>query len=131
MLATVIIVVATHDLSKGVIAGVILSTIFFVAKIAKIKVTEKVIDSNIHFVIEGQLFFASAEDFVDAFDFTVIEKTIVINFSESHIWDDSAVGAIDKVIMKYRENNNTVMIDGLDSTSKKLVEKLTIYHHVT
>lgn len=131
MLATVIIVVATHDLSKGVIAGVILSTIFFVAKIAKINITEKVINSNIHFDIEGQLFFASVEDFIDAFDFTVIEKNIVINFSESHIWDDSAVGAIDKVIMKYRENNNSVMIEGLDSTSKKLVEKLTIYPALT
>lgn len=33
MLTTVIIVAATHDLSKGVIAGVLLSAIFFAAKI--------------------------------------------------------------------------------------------------
>ena len=43
MLVTVAIVVATHDLSKGVIAGVILSAIFFVAKISTIKVKKQLI----------------------------------------------------------------------------------------
>src|SRR5699024_7547944 len=40
MLVTVIVVVATSDLSKGVIAGVILSAIFFVSKISKINVVK-------------------------------------------------------------------------------------------
>ncbi|MDA1569985.1 SulP family inorganic anion transporter, partial [Bacillus cereus] len=59
MLVTVIIVVATHDLSKGVIAGVLLSAIFFVAKISKIKVTKRQDGSNMIFDVDGQLFFAS------------------------------------------------------------------------
>ncbi|TQR18488.1 SulP family inorganic anion transporter [Psychrobacillus soli] len=127
MLTTVIIVVATHDLSKGVIAGVILSTIFFVAKIAKIRVIEKQGDDFIHFVIEGQLFFASVEEFIDAFNYTVENRNIIIDFTESHVWDDSAVGAIDKVVLKYRERQNIVTIEGLDSSSEKMVEKLAIY----
>lgn len=57
MLVTVIIVVATHDLSKGVIAGVLLSAIFFVAKISKIKVTKRQDGSNMIFDVDGQLFF--------------------------------------------------------------------------
>ena len=74
------------------------------------------------------MFFASVEGFVESFDFTVKGKEIMIDFSEAHIWDDSAVGAIDKVVLKYRENQNTVTIKGLDSTSERLVEKLAIYH---
>ena len=128
MLVTVAIVVATHDLSKGVIAGVILSAIFFVAKISTIKVKKQSHPLNTTFTVEGQLFFASVEGFVESFDFAVKGKEIIIDFSEAHIWDDSAVGAIDKVVLKYRENHNTVTIKGLDFASKRLVEKLAIYH---
>ncbi|WP_084146803.1 SulP family inorganic anion transporter [Paenibacillus wynnii] len=130
MLVTVIIVVVTHDLSKGVIAGVILSAIFFVSKISNIEVHQRLENNRTLFEVEGQLFFASVEGFVDAFDFSVSDKDIVIDFSSSHIWDDSAVGAIDKVVIKYRENNNLVKIKGLNSSSKKIVDKLAVYNDV-
>ncbi|MEC0300378.1 SulP family inorganic anion transporter [Peribacillus frigoritolerans] len=129
MLVTVIIVVSTHDLSKGVIAGVILSAIFFVAKISRIKVAKEEHKNGLLFNVEGQLFFASVEGFVNSFDFTVENRSVVIDFSNSHIWDDSAVGAIDKVVIKYREQNNSVTIKGLDSASKKIVDKLAIYNN--
>ncbi|MBT2285308.1 SulP family inorganic anion transporter [Paenibacillus polymyxa] len=130
MLVTVIIVVATHDLSKGVIAGVILSAIFFVAKISHIEVRKRQDKAKTVFEVEGQLFFASVDGFVDAFDFSVRDTDIVVDFSNAHIWDDSAVGAIDKVVIKYRENDNKVMIKGLNSSSKKIVDKLAIYNDV-
>lgn len=128
MLVTVIIVVATHDLSKGVIAGVILSAIFFVSKISNIEIRKRQDQANTVFEVEGQLFFASVDGFVDAFDFTASDSDIVVDFSSAHIWDDSAVGAIDKVVIKYRENNNKVIIKGLNSSSKKIVDKLAIYN---
>nr|WP_272595661.1 SulP family inorganic anion transporter [Paenibacillus apiarius] len=128
MLTTVIIVVVTHDLSKGVIAGVLLSAIFFVAKISKIKVRQKQVGDKQLFQVEGQLFFASTNSFVDAFDLSCQGQEIVIDFSNAHIWDDSGVGAIDKVAIKYQENNNKVTIKGLNSSSKSLVERLAIYH---
>ncbi|WP_242967861.1 SulP family inorganic anion transporter [Tepidibacter mesophilus] len=129
MLATVIIVVTTHDLSKGVIAGVILSALFFVAKISKIKVTERKENQSIIFDIKGELFFASVQGFVESFDFTVKNENIIIDFSNTHVWDDSAVGAIDKVVLKYYENNNKVTISGLNSSSTKLVDKLAVYNN--
>ena len=128
MVATVLIVVLTHDLSKGVIAGVILSAIFFVAKISKITITKKVMNDSSIFTVEGQLFFASVESFLEAFDFNVNNEHIVIDFSNTHVWDDSGVGAIDKVVLKYYENNNEVTLEGLNSTSKKLVDKLAIHN---
>src|SRR5690625_5315494 len=102
MLVTVIIVVATSDLSKGVIAGVILSAIFFVAKISKIKVEQTTEDSNIVFEVNGQLFFASVEDFLAAFDFLVRNKTIIIVFSNGYILVVSCVGVVDIFILIYR-----------------------------
>lgn len=130
MVATVAIVVVTHDLSKGVLAGVLLSAIFFVAKISKLKV-DKAIDSGvIRYNVQGQLFFASVEDFVAGIDLTERESKIHIDFTESHVWDDSAVGAIDKVVMKLRQNQNEVLIAGLNSSSRKIVDKLAIYNQV-
>ena len=128
MIVTVAIVVATHDLSKGVIAGVILSAIFFVAKISTIKITKREENNHIVFDVEGQLFFASVDGFVDAFDFTTENKNIIIDFSTAHVWDDSAVGAIDKVVIKYRENHNQVTIKNLNAASKKLVDKLAVFN---
>ncbi|MBY3621042.1 SulP family inorganic anion transporter [Acinetobacter sp. CUI P1] len=130
MLVTVILVVATHDLSIGVIAGVILSAIFFVAKISTIRIYRRELDHKTLFDVDGQLFFASVERFVESFDFSVENTNLIINFENSHIWDDSAVGAIDKVVIKYRENNNVVTITGLNSASKKTVDKLAVYNDV-
>ena len=129
MVATVVIVVFTHDLSKGVIAGVILSAIFFVSKISKVYVTEKVVNDISTFTVEGQLFFASVESFLEAFDFTVENKQIIIDFSQTHVWDDSGVGAIDKVVLKYYEYNNKVALIGLNEKSQQLVDKLAIYNN--
>lgn len=128
MLSTVSIVVVTHDLSKGVIAGVILSALFFVAKISKIHVIKEKENENMVFNIEGQLFFASVEGFVEAFDFNIKDTNIIIDFSNSHIWDDSAVGAVDKVVIKYRDNNNKITLRGLNFSSKKLVDRLAVYN---
>ncbi|PLT33707.1 SulP family inorganic anion transporter [Bacillus sp. V5-8f] len=128
MLVTVATVVYTHDLSKGVFAGVFLSMIFFAVKMSKVYVqkTENGKTSTYH--IKGQLFFASVNDFISRFDFKEKAETIVIDFSNSHVWDDSAVGAIDKVVLKYNENGKTVQIFGLNKDSSALIEKLAVYN---
>ncbi|MFX3673116.1 MAG: SulP family inorganic anion transporter [Paenisporosarcina sp.] len=129
MVATVLIVVFTHDLSKGVIVGVILSAIFFVAKISKVDITKRIQNKVMIYTVEGQLFFASVESFVESFDYTVEKENIVIDFSTTNVWDDSGVGAIDKVVMRFYENENVVFIKGLNKSSQKLVDKLAIYHN--
>lgn len=85
-------------------------------------------NQNITFEVEGQLFFASVEEFVEQFDFSVENKNIIIDFTNAHIWDDSAVGAIDKVVIKYRENHNNVTIKNLNAASKKIVDKLAVFN---
>jgi SulP family sulfate permease len=129
MVVTVATVVITHDLSKGVFAGIILSAIFFVAKISKIKVTSSVDQATRKMIyqVRGQLFFASVTDFVDSFDFDGEEKHVDINLSQAHVWDDSAVSAIDKVVMKFREKNVKVTLVGMNEPSSLLVKKVAIH----
>lgn len=127
MVATVLVVVATHDLAKGVLSGVVLSALIFGWKMARLHSTsykselgEKV------YVISGQLFFGTMTHFIEQFDFQDDPGQIVIDFSRSHIWDMSAVTAISKVVAKYRELDKFVVITGLNEESKQLVDQLGI-----
>lgn len=127
MIVTVVTVVLTHDLSKGVLAGVILSALFFAAKISKVEISSKVDNNNKLYFLKGQLFFASVTDFVSQFDFSEDVELVTIDLSQSHVWDDSAVGAIDKVILKYRQNGTDVQITGLNASSQSLIKKLATH----
>lgn len=127
MVVTMAIVVVTHDLSKGVIAGVILSAIFFVVKISKLEVEKKLDGNGILYRVRGQLFFASVEDFLNGIDLTETGRDIRFDLTDSHVWDDSAVAAIDKAVLKLRENGNTVTILGLNGPSQNIIDKQAIY----
>ncbi|MCA1022622.1 SulP family inorganic anion transporter [Halobacillus litoralis] len=130
MVVTVGTVVYTHDLSKGVLAGVILSAIFFVAKISKVHVEEHFEEaaSKIVYQVSGQVFFASTDSLLKHFDFNVKADTVQIDFTDAHVWDDSAVAAIDKLVLKFREQNKEVEIAGLNKDSSQLVKKLAVHH---
>ncbi|GGA78053.1 SulP family inorganic anion transporter [Ornithinibacillus halotolerans] len=126
MFATVVTVLFTSDLSKGVLVGIILSAIFFAAKISKVKVTSLASDNSKVKVyrVSGQLFFASVTEFVDSFNYKEDVELIKLDLSNAHIWDDSGVGAIDKIVQKYHQNGIKVDIVGLNDESHKLVDKL-------
>ncbi|WP_273849894.1 SulP family inorganic anion transporter [Guptibacillus spartinae] len=131
MIVTVITVVTTHDLSKGVLAGVILSALFFAAKISKVRVEEKIDEMTEKKIyhIHGQLFFASVTDFVNSFDYKEEGiKTVEIDLSDAHVWDDSGVGAVDKVIMKFRQNDIDVKVTGVNQESSQLIDRLAVYN---
>jgi SulP family sulfate permease len=126
MVVTVITVILTHDLAKGVLTGIILSAIFFVSKISTVNVTEKVEEGKKTFFIKGELFFASVTDLMSAFDFnTKGIKRVILDLNNAHLWDDSAVAAIDKIVMKFEEQNIAVDILGLNKSSSELIEKLS------
>jgi high affinity sulfate transporter 1 len=129
MVVTVLTVIKTHDLSKGVLIGIILSAIFFAAKISKVKVTSMSANGAQKKVyhVSGQLFFASVTDFVNSFDFKENVKEVDIDLSNTHLWDDSAVGAIDKIVLKYGLNGIHVNLIGLNKESNKLLDKISIH----
>jgi sulfate permease, SulP family len=129
MVVTVVTVVVTHDLSKGVFAGIILSAIFFVAKISKVHVKSVLEESTGKriYQIRGQVFFASVTDLMNSFDLKEEVENVEIDFTQAHVWDDSAVAAIDKIVIKLRENHTTVNIIGLNDSSSSLVKRLAVY----
>jgi sulfate permease, SulP family len=127
MIVTVIAVVATHNLSIGVFIGILLSAIFFVAKISKVKV-ETHTDTeteNMRYVITGQLFFASVTDFTNSFTYEAAQEHVILDFTNTHIWDDSAVAAIDKVVLKFKEKGASITLAGLNKDSEALMNRLT------
>ncbi|WP_067725106.1 SulP family inorganic anion transporter [Oceanobacillus damuensis] len=126
MVATVIIVLVTHNLAIGVLAGVLLSAIFFAAKISKVKVTEELVlrDQKKIYRVEGQLFFASVSDFPAKFNFEDSVKEVEIDLTNAHLWDDSAIGALDKIEMKFGQNHVKVIYTGVNAESKQLKNKI-------
>ena len=130
MLATVIVVVVTHNLALGVGVGVLFSGIFFAWKISQIfRVTSQVSADGAHrtYLIEGQLFFASTETFTSSFDFKEALERVVIDVSHAHIWDISSVTALDMVVLKFRREGAEVEIVGLNEASETIVDKLAIH----
>ena len=130
MLATVIVTVATHDLAKGVLTGVLLSGFFFAHKVGRIlkfrSQTEDEGRSRTYQVI-GQVFFASAERFTNAFDFKEVVETVRIDVSSAHFWDISAISALDKVVLKFRREGTDVEVIGLNAASRTMVDKFAVH----
>lgn len=130
MIVTVITVVFTHNLAIGVMIGIVLSAVFFAHKISTIKVTCSGIESNKKtYKVEGQLFFASAMEFVQSFNYTKdVCSTIDIDLSKAHIWDNSGVGAVDKVVIKYHQNGIKVNVLGLNEASTTLINNVAVFN---
>jgi sulfate permease, SulP family len=130
MLATVAVTVGTHDLAQGVLVGVLLSGFFFANKVGRIlRVQSSTQDEgrNRTYVISGQVFFASAETFVNSFDFKEEIDEVTIDISHAHFWDITAVGALDKVILKFKRNQTKVNLLGMNEATKTMVDKFGLH----
>jgi len=130
MVATVIAVLATHNLAIGVLTGVLFSGIFFAWKIAQIfRVTSTLSGDGKSrtYLVEGQLFFASVDDFNRSFDFKEALEEVIIDVGRAHIWDISSVTAIDLMVLKFRREGARVEIIGLNEASETIVDQLAIH----
>ncbi|HIE5414568.1 TPA: SulP family inorganic anion transporter [Pseudomonas aeruginosa] len=130
MLATVAVTVGTHDLAQGVLVGVLLSGFFFAHKVGQIlRVTSRTEDEGRTrtYTVTGQLFFASAERFVNAFDYKEVIEKVRIDVSRAHFWDITAVSALDKVVIKFRREATEVEVIGLNEASTTMVDKFAVH----
>jgi sulfate permease, SulP family len=131
MLATVIVVVATGDLSMGVLTGVVLSGVFFAAKVARLLgvVAQRSEDGNeIAYLVTGQVFFASSNSLVEAFDYQDVPKHVTIDVSAAHFWDITAIGALDDIVHKLRRHGADVNVIGLNEASATMVARYGTHH---
>ncbi|SFH18320.1 SulP family inorganic anion transporter [Modicisalibacter xianhensis] len=130
MLATVAVVVATHNLAIGVFVGVLLASLFFANKVGQVLYvgSETSDDGRTrHYQVIGQVFFTSADRFVDAFDFKETLERVRIDLSRAHFWDITAVGALDKVVIKFRREGTEVEIVGLNEASATIVDRFAVH----
>jgi len=130
MLVTVVVVVSTHDLAQGVLAGVILSGLFFASKVQRIFAVTPTLSEDGRtrtYTLTGEVFFASTDRLVAAFDFKEVVDRVVIDVSNARFWDISAVGGLDKVILKFRREGAEVEVLGLTDASATLVDRFSIH----
>ncbi|WP_434121884.1 SulP family inorganic anion transporter [Salinicoccus roseus] len=126
MVVTVSIVLMTHNLAIGVVAGVILSALFFATKISNVEVYKTESGNEVNYRIDGQVFFASVDTMMNQIDLDDEDRTIELDFTNAHIWDDSGVDAIDTMITKMRRKNNQVYIRNLNKDSRKIINELSM-----
>ncbi len=130
MLATVAVVVATHNLALGVGVGVLLAAMFFANKIGHYMLVKSSINPEGNtrtYEVIGQVFFSSADKFVDSFDFKEALDHVVIDLHKAHFWDVTAVSALDKVVIKYRRDGATVEVRGLNEASATIVDRFGVH----
>lgn len=131
MLGTVVVVVATHDLAKGVLFGVILSGLFFAHKVTKVfgVASRREEGTAVRtYTVTGQIFFATAEAFHTAFDFREEDlEEVAIDLSAAHFWDLTSVNALDRVVLKFRHHRILVDLIGMNEATRTLIEKVGTY----
>jgi SulP family sulfate permease len=130
MLVTVVVVVATHDLAQGVLAGVLLSGIFFAGKVQRMFTIDRSMDpagAVATYRITGQIFFASVDRFTRAFRGEETAGHIVIDVTGAHFWDISGVGALDKIVARLRREGRTVDIIGYNRASADLIDRFALH----
>ncbi|GGY57674.1 sodium-independent anion transporter [Bacterioplanes sanyensis] len=130
MLATVAVVVFTHNLALGVFTGVLLAALFFANKIGRfmvVKSTTEQADERRYAVI-GQVFFASSESFVKSFDFREAVSKVTIDLTQAHFWDITAVSSLDKVVIKFRREGAEVELVGMNEATETIVDRFGVHN---
>jgi sulfate permease, SulP family len=128
MVATVAIVVVTHNLALGVLAGVLLSAIFFARRVAHVVEVTDVVDPDQQlriYRVTGELFFASTNELVHAFDYFEETPNVIIDLADAHVWDSSAVAVLDTIVAKFARHGTHAEITGLNRLSTELHDRLS------
>ncbi|MBN9501769.1 MAG: SulP family inorganic anion transporter [Armatimonadetes bacterium] len=128
MAATVITVIQTHDLAKGVLVGVLLSAFLFVRKLAKlVQIQSELVDGVRTYHVHGALFFVSVGGFLDALNYQEKVERVVLDLTHSHVWDHSAVAAIDKAVARFQKRGVEVDLQGMNEASAGIIGRLATF----
>ena len=130
MVITVAVVVATSNLAIGVVVGVFAASVMFVRRVAHLIEVRREVKAEgdqqvAYYTVQGQLLFASSNDLTTQFEYTADPEHIVIDLSQSHIWDASTVAALDTIQTKYRQHDKTVEFVGMNEFTTAFHSRLT------
>lgn len=138
MVTTVAVVVATQNLAIGVVVGVFVASVMFVRRVARFVSVERTVteqgdkqggryssdEAQAHYTVTGELFFASSNDLTTLFEYTDDPDHVVIDMTQSHIWDASTVAALDTIVTKYEQRGKTVSLIGMNDQTEALHSRL-------
>lgn len=130
MIATVVVVVFTHNLAYGVLVGVLLAGMFFANKVGQyISVFSSFDQDEITriYKVHGQIFFTSADKFVSYFDFKEAINYVTIDLTHAHFWDITSVSALNKVVIKFRREGTKVNLIGMNEATATIVDNFSVY----
>jgi SulP family sulfate permease len=130
MVTTVIVVVTTHDLSIGVLAGVLLSGIFFAGKVQRMFAVERTLSEDgatATYGVSGQIFFASVDRFTRAFRADETASKVLIDMTGAHFWDISGVAALDKIVGRLRRDGREVEMVGYNRASSDIIDRFALH----
>jgi SulP family sulfate permease len=128
MLATVCVVVATHNLAFGVLTGVLIASLNFATKVARFMVVTSVLKNGVrNYTVIGQVFFASSDRFASQFDFCEAVEHVVIDVTHAHFWDITSVSALDRIVIKFRREGAEVEIRGMNDATRTLIDRFGVH----
>ncbi len=131
MVATVAVTVASHNLAIGVVVGVMVAMTLFARRVAHLTETHRELVEDTRgrvtavYRVTGELFFASSNDLYTQFEYAEDPDRVVIDLSDSHVWDASTVASLDAITTKYERKGTTVEIVGLNRASAERHSRLT------
>lgn len=126
MVLTVVPTVLTGNLALGVGIGVLTSMAIFARRVAHLLDVERIVSpdgTSVIYSVTGQLFFAANQELTDAFHHPDDPHHIIIDMSQAHVWDASAVSAVsalDALTHKYALQGKSVEIVGLNQPSSDI-----------
>lgn len=127
MVITVVATVLSHNLAVGVGLGVLSAMVLFARRVAHVATVERRVDpggDSATYTIHGELFFASSNDLYTQFEYALDPAHVVIDMGASHLWDVSAIAALEAVTAKYEGRGTKVEIVGLNEASAAMHERI-------
>ncbi|MEO1447078.1 MAG: SulP family inorganic anion transporter [Cyanobacteria bacterium J06635_11] len=127
MLTTMFMIIFTRNFALGVGIGIVLSTVFFSRKVAKLIFVDKVLnEEGAHrlYKVAGQIFFVSRDEFASTFNYAEPVDRVTIDLSNAHLWDQGAVEVLDKAVQKFRRKGIDVTVVGMNEASATLLNRL-------
>lgn len=125
MIVTVVVILFTHNLAQGVLVGVLLSAVIFAIQSSKLHITTATDKDKglLTYYINGPLFFATSTAFDHSIEAVAGYKRIIIDGSNSKLWDQSAILSLSKVVNRLQEDGYEVELVLWDKESSQLVKK--------
>jgi len=128
MLATVVVVVATHNLAFGVLTGVLIVSLNFATKVAHFMTVRSSLEGDTRtYTVTGQVFFASVDRFTRHFDFQETQERVVIDVTFAHFWDITSINALDRIVIKFRREGAKVEIRGMNDATRTLIDRFGVH----